>query len=97
MVQELSQLITHVNLVDGIDDEWLWKCETTGCSSVKSFCLQVAKFEGQHAANKLQGRKVWRGVGVATPKAELAACLVHLDGTLEHKRQVMQIELYPTQ
>ena len=40
-MQELLQLIDQFSLVEGLDDEILWKYDSSGKFTVKSFSLHV--------------------------------------------------------
>ena len=61
----------------GINDEWQLRFEPSGCFLMKFFGLQVAKIDKQQTGNKIQGRKVWRGV--VTPSAELLVCFILME------------------
>ena len=93
LFNHLLSLLGQISLSNDTNDEWLWLFDSSGCFSVKCFCLQVSKSSGQHYEDKLQGRNVWRGV--ATPKAELLLWFI-LQERLSTKERLCKVNCIPS-
>ena len=58
LLNEMIQLINQYNFVEGLDDNLLWKFDSTGCYNVKSFSMQVAKLVSSFSGDGVASCKV---------------------------------------
>ena len=70
MLSELLQLISQCSIVEGIEDNMLWKFDSSGNCSAKSFSLQVYKLVTSFSSDQFHIKSMER---FSPPKAELLA------------------------
>ena len=88
MLQDLLELISQYSFVDGLDDQLLWKFDTSGNFSVKSFSLQVVRDAASTLVVNSQVRMVWKKL--APPRVEILVWLIML-GRLSTKDRLVKL------
>ena len=91
MVVDLLLAITQHNLIEGVEDEWLWSSDFFFSFSISSFFfffVQVFKESISASMEWIQGHKAWKGL--APPQAELLIWFI-FQGRLNAKERLRRL------
>ena len=77
LLQDLLHLISQYCFVEGLEDQVMWKFDTDGNFSVKSFFLQVVRDAASSLGIHSQSRLVWKKL--APPRVELLVWFIMME------------------